>query len=77
MSDIFRHRSNLWRLVVPRMRFSEESPMKNLLLIINPCAGQRKANKVLPEIIRIFLDEGYRCETYVTSAAGDATGYVA
>ena len=51
--------------------------MKNLLLIINPCAGQRKANKVLPEIIRIFLDEGYRCETYVTAAAGDATGYVA
>lgn len=51
--------------------------MKNLLLIINPCAGQRKANKVLPEIIRIFLDAGYRCETYVTAAAGDATEYVA
>lgn len=51
--------------------------MKNLLLVINPCAGQRRANKVLPEIIRIFLDAGYRCETYVTAAAGDATDYVA
>lgn len=51
--------------------------MKNLLLIINPCAGQRKANKVLPEIIRIFLDAGYRCEIYVTAATGDGTRYVA
>ena len=50
--------------------------MKNLLLVINPCAGQRRANKLLPEIIRIFLDAGYRCETYVTAAAGDATEYV-
>ena len=50
--------------------------MKNLLLVINPRAGQRKANKVLPEIIRIFLDAGYRCETYVTAAIGDATQYV-
>lgn len=51
--------------------------MKNLLLVINPCAGQRRANKVLPEIIRIFLDAGYRCETFVTAAGGDATKYVA
>jgi len=51
--------------------------MKSLLLVINPCAGQRRANKVLPEIIRIFLDAGYRCEVYVTAASGDATDYVA
>lgn len=51
--------------------------MKNLLLVINPCAGQRRANKVLPEIIRIFLDADYRCETFVTAAGGDATKYVA
>lgn len=50
--------------------------MKKLLLVLNPCAGQRKANRVLPEIIRIFADAGYRCETYVTAAAGDATQYV-
>lgn len=51
--------------------------MKNLLLVLNPCAGQRRANKVLPEIIRCFLDADYRCETYVTAASGDATQYVA
>ncbi|MGN0803595.1 MAG: diacylglycerol/lipid kinase family protein [Candidatus Faecivicinus sp.] len=51
--------------------------MKNLLLVLNPCAGQRKANRVLPEIIRIFLDAGYRCEVFVTAAGGDATRYVA
>ena len=51
--------------------------MKNLLLVLNPCAGQRKANRVLPEIIRIFLDADYRCETFVTAASGDATRYVA
>lgn len=50
---------------------------KKLLLVLNPRAGQRKANRVLPEIVRIFLDEGYRCETYVTAAGGDATRYVA
>lgn len=51
--------------------------MKKLLLVLNPRAGQRKANRVLPEIIRIFADAGYRCETYVTAAAGDATRHVA
>ncbi len=50
---------------------------KNLLLLLNPCAGQRKANRALPEIIRAFSDEGYRCETYVTSCSGDATVYAA
>lgn len=48
---------------------------KNLLLILNPFAGQKKANKFLPEIIRIFWDHGYRCVTYVTAAHGDATKY--
>lgn len=51
--------------------------MKKILLALNPCAGQRRANRVLPEIIRIFLDAGYRCETFITAASGDATRYVA
>jgi len=51
--------------------------MKKILMVLNPCAGQRKANKLLPEIVRIFLDAGYRCETFVTAAGGDATRYVA
>lgn len=49
---------------------------KKLLLILNPCAGQRKANRMLPEIIRLFNDRGYACETYVTAAPGDATEYL-
>ncbi len=51
--------------------------MKKLLLALNPCAGQRKANRVLPEILRIFSDADYRCEVYVTAAAEDATRFVA
>ena len=47
--------------------------MKKLLLILNPRAGMRKANKVMPEIIRIFCEAGYLCTTYVTGASGDAT----
>lgn len=50
--------------------------MKKLLLILNPCAGQRRANRFLPEIIRLFIDHGYRCETYVTGASGEATEYL-
>ncbi|MDO4865085.1 MAG: diacylglycerol kinase family lipid kinase [Clostridia bacterium] len=51
--------------------------MKNLLFILNPQAGQRKANRYLPEILRMFIEYGYRCETYVTGAAGEATQYLA
>ena len=47
--------------------------MKKLLLIINPYAGQRRANRYLPDMLRLFLDNGYRCETFVTGASGDAT----
>ena len=50
---------------------------KKLLLVMNPCAGQRKANRSLAEIIRTFWDYGYECVTYVTSGTGDATRYVA
>lgn len=29
---------------------------KRLLLLLNPCAGQKKANRLMPEIIRTFND---------------------
>lgn len=48
---------------------------KRLLLLLNPYAGQRRANRVLPEILRTMLDAGYRCETYVTGGRGDATRF--
>ncbi|MGX8706015.1 MAG: diacylglycerol/lipid kinase family protein, partial [bacterium] len=50
--------------------------MKKLLLILNPYAGQRKANRVLPEMLRLFHDHDYRCEVYVTGASGDATRFL-
>ena len=51
--------------------------MKKLLFILNPRAGQRRANRFLPEIIRLFIEHGYVCETYVTGASGEATQYLA
>ena len=51
--------------------------MKKLLLILNPRAGQRRANRYLPEIIRLYIEHGYLCETYVTGASGEATRFLA
>ena len=49
---------------------------KRLLLLLNPFAGQRRANRFLPEIIRMYNDRGYDCVTYVTGGPGDATQYL-
>ena len=44
-----------------------------LLLILNPSAGQKRANRVMPEIIRTMNEADYRSEVFVTGARGDAT----
>lgn len=46
--------------------------MKNLLLIVNPCAGQRKVKKYLCDIIDIFNRAGYTVITHITAGSGDA-----
>ena len=46
--------------------------MKKMLLILNPCSGQRKANKLLTEIIDIFNRAGNTVITHITACAGDA-----
>ena len=46
--------------------------MKKLLLIINPCAGQKKAKKQLTEIIDIFNRADFAVITHITSGFGDA-----
>ena len=51
--------------------------MKKLLFIINPQAGQRKVNRFVPDIIRLFIEAGYMCEPYVTGAAGEAAQVIA
>ena len=50
--------------------------MKKLFFIMNPHAGQRKANKVLDEIIDIFNRAGYEVTAYMTAAPGDGIGAV-
>ncbi len=51
---------------------AKEFSMKKLLLIINPCAGQKKAKKQLAEIIDIFNRADFAVITHITSGSGDA-----
>lgn len=50
--------------------------MKRLLLVINPCAGQKKAKKYLPDIIEIFNRAGYMVTTHITECSGDGEAAV-
>jgi YegS/Rv2252/BmrU family lipid kinase len=45
--------------------------MKKMLFIMNPKAGQRKANKYLAEILTIFNRAGYLVEVFMTAGPGD------
>lgn len=45
--------------------------MKKLLFVMNPCAGTRKANKVLTEILGVFNRAGYDVRVYITGKQGD------
>lgn len=47
--------------------------MKKLLFIMNPFAGQKKANKVLPEILMLFTEAGYEINISMTTGPGAAT----
>lgn len=44
-----------------------------LLLILNPCAGQKKANTLLTDILLAFVQAGYDPMVRLTMARGDAT----
>ena len=50
--------------------------MKTVLLILNPCAGQKKAKKLLAEIIEIFNRAELTVITYITACSGDAEAAV-
>ena len=43
------------------------------MLIVNPVAGRRQALRYIPEITRIFMDNGYFVTLMVTNAKRDAT----
>ena len=51
--------------------------MKKLFFVLNPCAGTKKANKVLPELLALFNRAGYDVTVYVTGAPGEAIDEVA
>jgi len=40
---------------------------------VNPFAGQKKANKVLPEILMVFTEAGYEIRIAMTTGPGSAT----
>lgn len=46
--------------------------MKKMLFILNPYAGQRKANRLLTEIVEIFNRADYEVTVYITAGQGDA-----
>ena len=43
---------------------------------MNPCAGTKKANKYLTDILVLFGKNGYNNTVYMSEAAGDAKQYV-
>ena len=45
--------------------------MKKMLFLLNPCAGTKKANKVLAEILAIFNRADYNVTTYITAGSKD------
>ena len=46
--------------------------MKQMLFIMNPVSGQKRAAKYLPEIISIFNKADYEVTVYMTASQGDA-----
>ena len=50
--------------------------MKNLLFVMNPFAGTRKANRYLADILSLFNRAGYTVVTHMTAGPGDATDAV-
>ena len=47
--------------------------MKKMLFIMNPFAGQKRANRVLPDILLAFSEAGYEITTVMTTGTGTAT----
>lgn len=46
--------------------------MKKMLFILNPCAGTKKANRFLADILDAFNRADYQVQVYVTSGPKDA-----
>ena len=51
--------------------------MKKLFFVLNPYAGQKKANKLLTEILTVFNRADFDVTVYITAAPGDGRQVVA
>lgn len=51
--------------------------MKKMLFVMNPYAGQRRANRYLTDILTIFNRAGYDVTVYMTAGPGDGAQAVA
>ncbi len=51
--------------------------MRKMLFVMNPFAGQRRANRFLVDILTIFNRAGYEVTVHITAGTGDATQVVA
>ena len=45
--------------------------VKKMLFIVNPCAGMRRVNRYMVDILDIFNRGGYEVVTYITAQRGD------
>lgn len=45
--------------------------MKKMLFIMNPCSGQKRANRFLPEILSTLNEAGYDVLVHMTAGPGD------
>ena len=50
--------------------------MKKLMLIVNPVAGKKQAQRQLSKLIRAFMEQDWQVTTYITGAKGEATDFV-
>ncbi len=50
--------------------------VKKMLLLLNPYAGMRKANKALVDILSVFNRAGYDVRVYITASPGDGISAV-
>ena len=45
--------------------------MKKMLFIMNPCSGQKRANRYLPDILSMYNRAGYDITVHMTAGPGD------
>ena len=51
--------------------------MKKRLIIMNPCAGTKQANRHLTEIVAMYTAAGYQCTVMMTGKRGDGKEWAA